>query len=56
MFYMGGFTQFNKEKQAQDIEVGEGRIGICIDINSSYPYQMTKLLPFGNLSRSKDPN
>lgn len=56
MFYMGGFTQFNQDKQAQNIEVESGKIGICIDINSSYPHQMTKLLPFGSLSRDKDPN
>lgn len=52
-FYRGGFTQF--------VNLGEGiykidcsKNGVKIDINSSYPYAMTKLLPYGQIHNLKD--
>lgn len=45
-FYYGGFTQFNDKyhnKWLSNLNI------VCLDINSSYPYQMTKLLPVGAL-------
>ena len=44
-FYSGGFTQFNPDYHNRDIEMH----GYCYDINSSYPFSMTKLLPSGEL-------
>ena len=52
-FYRGGFTQY--------VNLGEGQYkidcrknGVKIDINSSYPYAMTKLLPYGQIHNLKD--
>lgn len=42
--YRGGFTQFNISKQLKETN----KLGMSIDITSSYPYQMTKLIPYDN--------
>lgn len=42
--YRGGFTQFNISKQLKETNT----YGMSIDITSSYPYQMTKLIPYDN--------
>lgn len=45
-FFNGGWTQFNpKYFNKYLVKLN----GVVIDINSSYPYQMTKLLPVGKL-------
>lgn len=46
-FFYGGFVQFNKNYQNKFIEHG-----FYIDLNSSYPFSMTKLLPYGPLLKS----
>ena len=48
-FYRGGLSQFNEMYQEEDFYFN----GFSIDINSSYPFSMTKLLPFGSLSKDK---
>lgn len=48
-WFYGGWTQFNPEIQNKMIDVD----GCVVDINSSYPTQMTKLLPYGKLSLTK---
>lgn len=48
-FYSGGLTQFNPEYKNSFVENG-----LSIDINSSYPYAMTKPLPYGNIYTEKE--
>lgn len=48
-FYGGGITQFNTDYHNKDFYES----GVGIDINSSYPFQMTKLLPYGELMEEK---
>lgn len=48
-FFRGGFTQFNDEFQIREFEA----MIAVFDINSSYPFQMTKLLPYGELLDEK---
>lgn len=48
-FYNGGFTQFNSLYFNKDVHL----LGLGIDINSSYAFQMTKLLPYGDLLEEK---
>lgn len=43
-FLSGGFVQFNKKYQNTFLEKG-----LSIDINSSYPWSMTNLLPYGGM-------
>lgn len=49
MFYSGGISQFNPDFQNEVFEVE----GVYIDINSSYPFSMTKLLPYGDFLSEK---
>lgn len=49
MIYTGGFNQFNNLFVGRDFKIK----GLFLDINSSYPYQMTKLLPYGELLKEK---
>lgn len=42
--YRGGFTQFNISKKLKETKT----LGMSIDITSSYPYQMTKQIPYDN--------
>lgn len=51
-WFAGGFTQFNPSYHD---EILEGVNGLVLDINSSYPYSMTKLLPVGALQKSINP-
>ncbi len=44
-WYYGGFTQFNPKYQDIPLDLN----GCSVDINSSYPFQMTKLLPYGKM-------
>lgn len=46
----GGLTQFNPKYLGKTNKVNEL---ICIDINSAYPYQMSKELPCGRVSKFK---
>lgn len=48
-WFYGGWTQFNPDVQNKILDVN----GCVVDINSSYPTQMTKLLPYGNLTLEK---
>lgn len=48
--YRGGFTQFHIGKQLTEVN----KRGLVIDITSSYPYQMTKLIPYDNTRYYKD--
>lgn len=45
-FYYGGWTQFNPEIQYNEV-VGNG---VSYDINSMYPWAMTQLLPYGDIT------
>lgn len=46
-FFRGGFTQFNKEYQSVK-NFKKVKNTIYIDVNSAYPYQMSKPLPYGD--------
>lgn len=51
-WFSGGFTQFNPkyhDKLLKNID------GLVLDINSSYPFSMTKLLPLGALEERRNP-
>lgn len=45
-WFFGGLTQFNPEIQGRIIKPNDGKV---IDINSAYPYAMTKPLPVSKL-------
>lgn len=49
-FYYGGWTQYNPAYWNKELR---GLNGVAIDINSSYPNQMTKLLPYGALKEKR---
>lgn len=49
-FYTGGWTQFNPDFNGAPVKV---RNGVFIDVNSAYPYQMSKDLPYGDLYTTK---
>lgn len=49
-YYYGGWTQYNPDYWNKELR---GLNGVAIDINSSYPFQMTKLLPYGPLKESR---
>ena len=51
MWFFGGLTQFNPTIQKRIIQPLEGKI---IDINSAYPFAMTKALPIGKFKNLKD--
>lgn len=51
-WYYGGFTQFNEQYHNKWIKNKKIK---CFDINSSYPFQMTKLLPVGELYETINP-
>lgn len=51
-FFYGGWTQFNPAYWNKTLKKLNG---ICIDINSSYPNQMCKLLPIGRLYEAFNP-
>lgn len=46
-FYFGGLTQFNPNIQNEVIECENGG---AFDVNSMYPFNMTKTLPYGTLN------
>lgn len=46
-FYFGGLTQFNPEIQNEIIECANGA---AFDVNSMYPSNMVKTLPYGSLN------
>lgn len=51
-WFVGGYTQFNPSYHNELL----GNInGIVLDINSSYPFSMTKLLPVGALYKKRNP-
>ena len=52
-FYRGGFTQYVNLGGGQYI-INCNKKGRKIDINSSYPYAMTKPLPYGQIHNLKD--
>lgn len=52
--YTGGFTTFNKKHVGVVNTPGINEKMISIDINSSYPYQMTKPLPITPLYQVKE--
>lgn len=43
-FYTGGWTQFNPDFNGAPVKVNNG---VFIDVNSAYPHQMSKELPYG---------
>lgn len=49
-FFKGGYSEFNKKYQG-GLTLTDNVL--MIDINSAYPYQMTKALPYGTLSTLK---
>lgn len=49
--YHGGWTQFNEEYFGEPQDIGTG---MCFDINSSYPYQMTQRLPYGEVMETQE--
>lgn len=50
-FYYGGFTQFNVDYHLKEVKCENG---VGIDINSAYPYAMTKKLPNGPVNNMLD--
>lgn len=50
-FYTGGLSQFNPKLQSNVFKYD----GMCFDINSSYPFSMTKILPYGKLYDEPQP-
>lgn len=52
--YRGGITQFNPVFQGEPRELAFGGFGL--DITSSYPFQMTDWLPFGDVLDEIDPS
>ena len=50
-FYFGGLTQFNPNIQNEVIECENGG---AFDVNSMYPFNMTKKLPYGPLNDFND--
>ena len=52
--YFGGFTSYNKDLLTYKTKPNE--VIYYYDINSSYPYEMTKKLPYGLLLDEKPKN
>lgn len=50
-FYFGGLTQFNPNIQNEVVECENGG---AFDVNSMYPFNMTKTLPYGTLNDFND--
>lgn len=45
-YYHGGFSQFNTKYQHHNVPTHNM---LMIDVNSAYPYQMSQLLPYGEM-------